>query len=90
MIDFKSRQFEKKPYLCIELQRGGRVKKDTLLGIVTDPYGEIESQITTPYSESTYISALNKRGSSLLKYADIIKNIFSVHLRVCSKLSLFY
>jgi len=29
---------------------GGRVKKDTLLGVVADPFGETESQITTPYS----------------------------------------
>jgi len=29
---------------------GGRVKKDTLLGIVADPFGDTESQIKTPYS----------------------------------------
>ena len=29
---------------------GGRVKKDTLLGIVADPFGETESQILTPYN----------------------------------------
>jgi len=29
---------------------GGRVKKDTLLGVVADPFGEHEIQVTSPYS----------------------------------------
>ena len=29
---------------------GARVKKNTLLGIVADPFGETESQVTTPFS----------------------------------------
>ncbi len=29
---------------------GGRIKKETLLGVVSDPFGERESQITSPYA----------------------------------------
>lgn len=29
---------------------GGRVKKDTLLGVVADPFGDTEVNVTTPYS----------------------------------------
>ena len=29
---------------------GGRVKKDSLMGVVADPFGEREVQITSPYS----------------------------------------